>query len=279
MIRSTDTGAENAFQLSASGDPGLTDLAFNPAAPGATSMSMTQVSQDAALTINGLEISSASNKLDGVVENMVFDLKRSGETSVEVDVTGDAASMRAEIEKFVSAWNDLNKTIADQTKYDAGSKVAGVLQGNGTVVSVQRQLRNLLTQSVDGATLSRLSEAGIELQRDGSLSIKGSKLDAALANPANVQTLFSASGTGGAEGIARRLDTLLGSLLGVDGAVTGATETLRSRQQGVTRQQEALEVRMTLIEARLRRQYVALDAQLAQMASASSLIAQRFGQG
>ncbi len=279
MIRSTDTGAANAFQLTASGDAGLADLAFNPAAPTATSMAMTQASQDAALTINGLEISSASNKLDGVVENMVFDLKRSGETSVEVDVTGDAASMRAEVEKFVSAWNDLNKTIADQTKYDAGSKVAGVLQGNGTVVSVQRQLRNLLTQSVDGATLSRLSEAGIELQRDGSLNIKGSKLDAALANPANVQALFSATGTGGAEGIARRFDTLLGSLLGIDGAVTGATDTLRSRQQGVTRQQDALEVRMTLIEARLRRQYVALDAQLAQMGSASALIAQRFGQG
>lgn len=278
MIRSADTGASNAFSLSSS-DPGLADLAFDPGSPLATSTAMTQAAQDAQLTINGLEISSASNKLDGVVENMVFDLRRSGEASVEVDVSGDSASMRTVVEKFVSAWNDLNRTIADQTKYDPNSKVAGVLQGNATIVSVQRQLRNLLTQTVDGATVSRLSDAGIALQRDGSLAVSASKLDAALANPANLRALFAANGTGGAEGIARRFDTLLGTLLGIDGSVTGATATLRLREQGVNRQQEALEHRMTLIETRLRRQYVALDAQLSQMTSASALIAQRFGQG
>ncbi len=279
MIRSSTSGAENAFRIDVSGGAGLTALAFDPAAAGATSMEMTEVPQDARALINGLEVNTPTNKLDGVIENMIIDLRKEGETAIDVDVSPDTEALREAVQKFVSAWNDLNKTIADQTRYDPATKTAGTLQGNGTVVALQRQLRSVMSASVDGSTLARLSDAGIELQRDGSLSIKDSRFNAAAADPAKLQALFATNGTGVNDvGIARRFDALITSLLGVDGSLTAATETLLSRQTNVNKQQDAFEQRMTLIETRLRRQYTALDAQLAQMSNTSAFLASKFSQ-
>lgn len=278
-IRGDDTGAENAFSLAADGEPGLATLAF---APGAASpaMALTQSAADALFSIDGLSLSSPDNRLEDVVEGLSIDLRRAGPDPVSIEVQADTTAMRTAIEGFVSAWNELNRTFAELTRYDAATGSAGALQGNGTVVGLQRRLREVLSGSVDEAALSRLSDAGLSLQRDGSLKVDPNRLDAALADPAQLRQLFSASGSSDAtRGLARRFDALIGTVLGVEGALTGATEALQGQKDRVVRQQEAFDVRMSLVEARLRRQYTALDASLAQWSSASAFLASRFGDG
>lgn len=276
MIRGDETGAANAFSIAVDGDPELSALAFEPGAASAT-MSVTQSAADALFSIDGLALRSAGNKIENVVEGLTLELRRAGPDPVALEVASDGTSIRAAIDKFVSAWNSLNSLAAQLTRYDATTSTAGTLQGNSTAVSMQRQLREILTGTVEGSEPGRLADAGITLQRDGSLAVDATRLGAALATPAKLQTLFGATGTTGGtdaqRGLARRFDTLITSMLGVDGALTGATETLRNQQTRVTRQQEAFETRMTLVEARLRRQYTALDAGLAQWGSLSSFLA------
>jgi flagellar hook-associated protein 2 len=278
-IRGDDTGASNAFSLTADGDPGLAAFSFAPGAA-STTMALTQSASDALFSIDGLALSSPDNRLEDVLDGLTIELRRAGPGPVAIDVMADTAAMRTAIEGFASAWNELDKIFSELTRYDAATDTAGVLQGNGSVVSVQRRLRVILTGSVDGAALSRLSDAGLSLQRDGSLKLDPTRLESALADPARLQALFSANAaTDASRGLARRFDALIGTVLGFDGALTGATESLQGQKDRVTRQQEAFEVRMGLVEARLRRQYTALDASLAQWSSASAFLASRFGDG
>ena len=166
-----------------------------------------------------------------------------------------------------------------QTRFDPTSKIAGPLQGNNTVIGMQRQLRGTLQVAMGGTDLTRLSEAGLEVQRDGSLTIKGSKLDALLPTPDKLKSLFGATSSTDPTliGIARRLDSMLTSMLGSDGAVTSATGALRARQTGAQQQQTRIELRLTQIEQRLTRQYTALDQNMSKLGSTSSFLASKFG--
>ena len=111
------------------------------------------------------------------------------------------------------------------------------------------------------------------MQRDGSLSIDDGRFEVAAVNPSRLQTLFANGGTEEEEyGFARRFDTLVTNLLSVDGAVTGATDTLRRREDLIEDQQERLERRLIDIEDRLVRQYTNLDATLAQLSSAMQTV-------
>ena len=131
---------------------------------------------------------------------------------------------------------------------------------------MQSKLRAIMGSSVSGIDLGRLSDAGIEVQRDGSLKVADDKLSVALADPGKVQDLFSSSDPeAGVLGIGRQIRDLLDDMLGIDGAISGATESLKARREIIEGREERLQNRLTLIEARLIRQYSALDASLAQL--------------
>lgn len=275
MLRSTDSGAAQAFSITVE-DPdggntdgaGLSALAFDPAAAAGSgrNLQLTQAAQDALVTVNGLQVSAAGNRLEGVIENVTLELRRVTTAPVEVDVRSDDESLRASIEKFVKAYNELNSLIASQTAYNAETKTAGALQGNQTVTRIQQQLRETMRGTVGSDQANTLNALGIEFQRDGSLSIKDSKLKEALASPSMLKNFFAATGSEpGQQGIAQRLVTRLGDMLAADGTLSNATDALKARQRSAEQQQERLNARLNSIEQRLLRQYTALDANLAQL--------------
>ncbi|MGD9943427.1 MAG: flagellar filament capping protein FliD [Burkholderiaceae bacterium] len=278
MLRSADTGAEQAFRIAVDDSDGngtdtsgLSALAFDPAAGAGAgrNLTMTQTAQNAQVTVNGLAVSATGNKLEGVIENVTVDLKRVTTAPVEISIEADSAAQRTAIDNFVKSYNELNKLIASQTAYDATTKAAGTLQGNQNVVRVQQQMREILRSTVAGNTPNSLNAAGIELQRDGSLSVNESKMRNALASPQSLQNLFSALGTTGGDGsdvgLARRIVTRLTSMLGSEGAIEGATQSLRSQQRSIEDQQGRFEARLTEVEKRLLRQYTTLDANLSKI--------------
>nr|HPL30978.1 flagellar filament capping protein FliD [Anaerolineae bacterium] len=82
-----------------------------------------------------------------------------------------------------------------------------LMPGDTVIVSSMGRLRDMLSTAVGTGTLGSLTQAGIELQRDGSLLVNDSKYNVAAANPANLKTLFASTGADTATtGIARRLD-------------------------------------------------------------------------
>ena len=278
MIRSSESGEAQAFRIDAvddgsgAGGMGLAALAYAPGDTGA-SISRLQAATNAQVEFNGLALSLASNNASELIENVSFSFRQAGPDPVLIEIGTDGEAIRAGLDEFITAYNELNSLVRSQTAYDPATQTAGPLQGNQTVTMMQSKLRAIMGSSVEGIDLGRLSDAGIEIHRDGSLKVADDKLSVALADPKQVRELFAANDMeAGVLGIGRQVRDLLDGMLGVDGAITGATESLKARREIYENREERLQNRLTLIEARLIRQYSALDASLAQLNGSLSAI-------
>lgn len=284
MIRSSQTGAEHAFSIAVQGAEnggatGLGALAFTPGGGG--SMTEMQKAQDAKFKIDGLEVTSASNTVTGALDGVNLELRKVSAEPVGVDVGADNEGMRAAFDAFVTAYNTLNASLTSLTKYDQATDTAGMFQGNFLVVQLQSKLRSTLSTMFEpkagttGPTLTRLSDAGLEVQRDGSLKINDGKFQAALDNPKAFRELIGGSDTTNANGngIARRIATMLGDMMSSDGSVSGAISTLERRNQDNQKRQDDINSRLESTRARLVKLYSQLDANLQSMSGMSTSLA------
>ena len=283
-LRSSSSGADNGFRLSvADGDgnnsdaSGLSRFAFNPGG-GSTQMEQKQAASNAEATVNGITVVSASNELSGVVDGMTLRLRKENFGNADVAVTSDRDAVKTAIQGFADAYNTLAKAIAEQTKYDPGTKVGGPLQGDSAATGLQRQLRTLLNvASGASTTFSRLSDVGLQVQRDGSLKVDSGKLDSATANLTELKKAFSnTDATNSANnGFARRYALLATQVLGSDGSLTTRTEGLRDRITKNGEDQATLSERVERFRARLVAQYTVLDGNLSKLNALSSYVTQQ----
>jgi flagellar hook-associated protein 2 len=274
VVRSDATGAASAVRITVTDDDGvatdalgLSALAFNPPVA-AGQMSQSQAGLDAALTINGLAITSSSNKLDSAISGVTLTLAKVTASPVSVTVGLDTTAQRKAIADFAKAYSDINTYILAQTKYDAATKKAAALQGDRATLTLQSNLRSIFEDNSSASLVyARLSDVGVEMQTDGSLKINDTKLGAALANPSELAKVFSSttSADTAEQGFAVRVKTLAAQLIASDGAITTRTKGLRDSVTRNQTEQQRLEDRVALVKQRLLKQYGALDATLSQI--------------
>ena len=284
VLRSAATGEANGFRVGVSDNDGnnvdgigLSALAFDPSA-GILTMAQALAAANAAASLNGLPIASESNTLSNVLDGMTLTLGKVTTAPVLVEAKPDKESIRKALDSFVTAYNDLNKLVAEQTKYDAASKTAGVLQGDSAAVSIRSQMRSLLgSSSGASAMFTRLAEVGFDVQTDGSIKLDETKLANGLANLGEMKKLFSNSDllTPANNGIATQLRAMADQVLGIEGSISTRTEGLRKRIDLNQDRQELLEDRIAMMEKRLRAQYTALDRQMASLNSLSNYVTQQ----
>jgi flagellar hook-associated protein 2 len=271
-MRSSVTGADSGFRTS-----GVAALAFDPSA-GVTTLTQTQAAANATATVNGLAVTSTSNTLANVVDGLTLTLGAVTTAPVNVNVATDTTTLKKTITDFAAAYTAVNKLIADDTKYDPVGKTGGILQGDSAAVGLQRQLRTLTgSSSSASAMFQHLSDIGLQIQTDGSLTVNGSVLDNALNNVGELKKAFSHSDPADPtqDGFGTRFRGIADSLLGVDGSLTARTDGLAQQLQRNQNDQDTLNVRLAGIEARMRAQYTALDAEMSQLNGQSSYITQQ----
>lgn len=284
VIRSTTTGQASGFSVTASGDAGLAQFAVsgtvdstNPTP--ASGMYLSQVARDAKVKIDGVEVVSATNKLSGVVSGVDLQLSQVTTTPVEILIENDTAVTQKNIQTFVDAYNAINQTFANATKYDASSKTGGPLQGDSTTVGLQSALRSLMASSSTGSTLARLSDAGLERQADGSLKVNSTKLTAAMGNLDNLKKLFAIDNSDAAtNGFGLKVRDFARGLLAVDGRVSNKSTALQGALSRNSKDQDAVSARAARVEASLRRQYTALDAKMAEINGLNSYVSSQIAQ-
>ena len=284
VLRSTLTGAPNAFRISvADGDGnngdglGLSALAFDPSA-GILTMAQALAAANASASLNNLPIGSESNTLSDVLDGMTLTLNKVTTVPVQVSATQDTPAIRKSVDAFVTAYNELNKLLADQTKVVIGAKVETGLQGDSAAVSIRGQMRNLLGQTSGASTMfTRLADVGFDVQRDGSITLNETKMGSALANAAEARKVFGNTDLAvpANDGIATQIRKLGDALLGADGTVSTKTDGLRKRIDLNQDRQLQLSDRIAMIEKRMRAQYTALDRQMSQLNSLSGYINQQ----
>jgi flagellar hook-associated protein 2 len=284
LLRSNTTGAASAFRTTVTdadgvnnNASGLSQLAFDPSA-GVSVMTQSQTAANAAATINGLAVSSANNTLANVVDGLTLNLSAQTTGPVTVNVVTDTASIKKTITSFAAAYTAVNALIAGDTKYDPSTQTGGILQGDSSASGLQRSLRTLLGSASSASSVyGHLSDVGLQIQSDGSLTVNSTQLDSALGNLAETKKLFANSNPldPTQDGFAKRFRVATDAMLTIDGVLTTRTDGLGQQLQRNQTDQSNMQTRLTATEARLRAQYTALDTTMAQLTSQSAYVTQQ----
>lgn len=228
---------------------------------------------NASLKVNGVTITSQTNRIEDAIQGVTLDLTETG--SATVDISLDTESIKKAVQGFVDAYNTLQSSMAKMTRFNAETGDAGALLGDGVLRRVQSQLRTELTGGVGEGEFRMLSQVGISVELDGSLKLDGDRLDEVMAsNLDDLQAFFAGSSKEG--GMAGKLDTTLDQMVGSGGALSTATDGLKSTVRSLEGRYERMEASIDSTVARYRSQFAKLDSMISEMNSMSGYLTQQF---
>lgn len=274
IMTADDTGATNTMTVTqAGGDGGLSALEYDPV-NSLFSMTESIAAQDALIRIDGLDVNNESNTITGAVEGVTITVfEATGATTESLTVANNQAAATKLVNEFVDSYNEFIATVDSLTAYNVDSESAAPLLGDSTIRGIRDQIRREMSTAVEDidANFSMLSDIGVETQLDGKLSVNDEKMSSALADDfVKFGQLFSTT-----DGYATRLFDLADGFLESDGIIESRTQGLTAKIEGIGVDREALNDRLTSLEARLLRQFNALDSLLAQLSSTSNFLSQQ----
>ena len=186
VLTGSDTGSANAFTVT-----DITNLTF----------SESQAAQDAQFTMDGIGFTKSSNTVVDVIDDVTISLETTGSGMISIE--GDYDAILEKVREFVDAYNGLMDYINEQFEYNPELNEKGDLFGNGALLTIQSQLRSIVTGAVPGidatnqANIAFLSQAGISTDGDNHLVIDESAfLDKLKDRFDDVMNLFVSSGSG-----------------------------------------------------------------------------------
>jgi len=182
-------------------------------------------------------------------------LEKQGTTTVSV--SSSLGSVSSELSSFVTAYN---ATVAEVQK-NVGQN-GGALVGDSTVLSMEQALRQMITYSGSGGSITSLAQLGVEFTQQGTLTFNSSTLTGLSQSQINNALTFLGDPNTG--GFLQYANNTLNSITDpVSGAVVTETQSLQNQntqdQTEITNDQQKLTLMQTNLQA--------------QMAQANALIA------
>ena len=229
-IKSDSTGGEDTDLITSDGStPGIKLSAGDSlfAAEGGETIHAEQENtiegQSAAFLVDGVNYQRSENTVDDVIPGVSLDLLDTGDTSVNVEK--DTEAIEKNVQQFVDAFNSVRSFIDTNSAYSEDSGSAGPLNGSSMASRAEMNLANAVLYKVDepNSAYEYLNQVGVELQRDGSLSLDSEKFQSALeTSPDDVTSFFA-----GDQGVLQRMDSVLdGYTDSIDGAITYKLDSL-----------------------------------------------------
>jgi len=225
--------------------------------------------------VNGATVYSDSRSIT-IAPNLTADLlKAAPGTDVTVSVSQGTQAFKSAIQNFANAYND----AVSEIDKDTGS--SGALQGSSLAKSVSQALRTALFSSVSGNSIGTLASAGLELSKDGLLSLNQSTFDSAVSKNGfdALKTLVGTASSGGIlKSITDKLAALqttstTGTTSGVlADSITSLDASLKAEDERIAAEQERIDNRTTDIQERM----AAADALIAQMEQQVTYITNMF---
>ena len=186
---------------------------------------------NASFSVDGLNLSSASNTVTGAVSGMTLNLlSASPGTQVSLTVAPDTTQASKAINQFVTDYNAVISGLNSQFQNSGSGQ--GVLATDPTVRNLQSELLGALSYTYSPASgttsIPNLSSMGVSVNKDGTLSVDSATLNNAMQNHySDVQSFFQGTAF---NGFASSLDQqLTGFLSPADGAFTVDLQSLSSQ--------------------------------------------------
>lgn len=270
VLTGRETGAAKALSISGSGD----------LATFATAFTVNSTAANAQVRVDGNLASSSSNTFASVIPGVSFTATKAetdpATTRTTLSVGRDDGAARKQAEAFVTSVNSVLSAVKVATLANPQTGVTSPLTGDALPRSLVSQLRNAIGASVPGQPpgFASLNSVGITFQADGSLKLDAARFDAAMnANPQAVARLFSGDGSSG-----KRVVDLVDGFTGANGVITSRNKAINERLNDVTRQREALDLRMEGVQKTYLAQFTAMEKIVAQLQGTSSFLASQLAQ-
>src|SRR5690606_10948972 len=187
-------------------------------------LSQTVIGKDATLKINGITVTSQSNKVEDAVEGVTITLNKAAAAGASPDtlsVTRDDSVTTTAVNNFVNAYNALQSTIKSLTSYDVDAQQGAALTGDSLARNAQSRVREAINGlAANGVTLSSI---GITTDTTtGNLKVDSTKLNEALTNNrANIEQLFA-----GEAGLSKRVKDSVEVFTKSDGLIKSSQDSI-----------------------------------------------------
>ncbi|MEI6002933.1 flagellar filament capping protein FliD [Paraburkholderia bengalensis] len=271
VLTSTKTGQANTVTVTAGAgvDAGLNTAAFTQVTPG----------KDAAFSIDGNNITSASNVITSALTGVSIDLSGASALSTQtISITNDTTASTKAINNFVTAYNAYISTETSLTwdPTQATGSQAGPLLGDSMTNTITNGLGGLVANGINvgGKTIS-LSSIGINLNHDGTLSVDSDALQTALTtNSTAVSAAFNTT-----NGIGQALNAFITTYTQTSGTIDQRTAALNKDLSNLSDQATQLTNYQSTLTTQYNAQFTALDTLMSQMANNTQYLNQLFGGG
>ncbi|MFJ3485984.1 flagellar filament capping protein FliD [Pseudomonas sp. NPDC090202] len=243
---------------------------------------------DANYSLGGMPLTSASNKIEGVVGGLTLNLVGNNSEST-VTVSTNTDGLKTSLQSFITAYNAVVSAVSTVTKATINDKpdpttgatvTPAALTGDAMPRAILSAMRNQLVTSVGGGNLSVLSQLGIMTsQTDGTLSLDDNRFKSAMNDKglsADVQRLFSGNDGDGGDGLLARMNAALTPYTQTGGLFDSRKTSLNKQQSELQDQQAALNLRVANLTTKLTAKYNAMDLLVGQLKASAANITSFF---
>ena len=196
LIIRSETGAESGFKITNNGtdasDP-IANVGFDITGQDSSDLSkLTQTSQDAEITIDGVSVSSPTNKIKNTIYGVELSLRETmsaGEVG-KVSISRDQATFRTDLENLITELNTVKTDIKELTSRGMNGSQGGPLAGDTRATQIALRLGKITTTAIEGfGEPLYLSQLGVRTELDGTLSFDEAAFQRSLQN-ATIQENF-----------------------------------------------------------------------------------------
>lgn len=235
---------------------------------------------NAAFTITGIgSITRSSNTVTDVIPGVTLNLGSAGTATVKI--SEDAATTSSKVQELVDSFNSIVSFIAENNlvkREETSNDVKNVfapLAATRTDDNALQAMRSVFSSSVasGGSTVRIFSDLGITTERDGSLKVDTTKLEAAIARESSsVSDLLKSFGdtvslTGGTIDLYTRFNGLIDvTVNGNKTQITDLNTRIAEAEKSLEKQTESLRARYARLESvmgKLQQQQSSLTSALA----------------
>ena len=273
LLTAKSAGLGNGFTLTNALTGGDAPIAFTittaaPGVSGGNSLDNVVQASDASLSVNNIQITSASNSLDTAIPGTSMTLLKKG-VSVGVDVAADPSQLKSKVSDFISAYNDLVRFVSNQAVGADGGDDSSIAR-DPLVRQVRNSLRTALAATYGSGSPNNLSQIGIEFDRyGGTLRLNNATFGAAVKDGvAGLSSLFA--GTAAKPGVFAAINTLLDDYTRSNGTIATLKKQLTAQITSMGDQIDRMQGRLALRRDALQKEFAAADQAMSALKSQSS---------
>jgi len=233
----------------------------------------TQDAQNAQFNIDNLPVSRTSNTITDVIPGVTLNLTGNSNVNNNVTFVANASGTESALNNFVQAYNTLAATLKTQLEPDPTQTYGDTLLNHSTTSTIQSEMQSMLSQTVvPSGSVRTLSDLGLELQEDGTLSLNTVTMNNAVtANPSAVNAIFSDA----TNGIAASVKALVTAQTdATSGTLVLQQSSLQSSISEMTDEESNMQDYLDAEKARLTEQFTNMETLISGYNSATSYLTQ-----